>query len=67
MIPEERKLGSSREARLGSRLMRMGLRCLALSLAFAPTGITASYVGFVFTASVVVACQRQLFFKVSDN
>jgi len=55
-----RKLGSSREAGLGSRLMRMGLRCLALSLAFAPTGITAGYVGFVFPASVVVALSLRM-------
>jgi hypothetical protein len=50
-----RKLGSGREAGLGSRLMRMGLRCLALSLAFAPTGVVAGYVDFPFPASAMLA------------
>lgn len=49
-----RRLGVGREAGLGSRLTRMGLRCLALSLAFAPTGIVAGYVGLPFPASAVV-------------
>lgn len=49
-----RKLGLSEEAGLGGRLMRMGPRCLALSLAFAPTGVVAGYVGFPFPASAML-------------
>jgi hypothetical protein len=50
-----RKLGASEAAGLGSRFMRMGLRCLALSLAFAPTGVVAGYVAFPFPASAMLA------------